>query len=307
MAAEATEKWSGRSLDKTIDNWTATRVFQVKGASTITAALASSVNTGGVLPVLNSAHPDNSRLKCKSISPTSQGPTFWEIRYTYEIPEDGDEHVGKGAAYEENADPLLQPPVISWSDVSATEEIESDRDGNAILVSSRRPPAQQVNKRVTWKELSITRPEPFFDIVKSNTYTDTVNSVAFPLKGGGTVNAGEMYCVSILPATDYSPDALFILMRYRFWIRSGGFQARFLDQDIMQYLSGASGQTPVTDEFGTEVSQPQLLDGTGAVLGSGDTGIGAPTGGTAETTDYAVFMNYNIYPATNFANLRLFN
>lgn len=309
MAAQANEMWSARGLQKTVDNWRATRRFQVINAANETAALAASLVSsqgGGSQPTLNSAHPYNSRLKCDGVNPQQQGPQYWEIEYTYSIPEDGDEHVGTGSSVEANADPLLQPPVIEWGDVNATEEIEADRDGNAILMSSRRPPAQQVTKRVTWKEVSITRPEPFFDISTSNTYTDTVNASAFELKGGGTVGAGEMYCVSILPATSYSPNANHIQIRYRFWIRSGGFQLRILDQDTHKYLSGKSASQVITDANGVPVTEPKLLDGTGAVLGGGETGIGAPTGGTAVSTDYAVFLTYNIYAATNFDNLHLF-
>lgn len=310
MAAEASEDWSLNSLEKTKDNWRATRGFTVIGASSVTAALAANLVSsqgGGSQPTLNDSHPENSRLKCDGVYPSQpDGPLTWTIRYTYSIPEDGDDHVGTGVGVDANSDPLLQPPVIEWGDVNSTEEIEADRDGNAILMSSRRPPAQQVTKRVTWKEVSITRAEPYFNIATSNTYTDTVNDRAFVLKGGGTVGAGEMYCASILPSTSYSPTALYVYMRYRFWIRSGGFQLRILDQDTYKYLDADGGQTVIRDENGVPVTEPKLLDGTGAVLGSGDTGIGAPEGGTAETTDYAVFLNYNIYTATNFDNLKLF-
>lgn len=302
--ATATEKWSGRQLDKRPDTWTASREWHVIEAANELAAITAA----GVQ--INDDHDLAPRLKCDGISAKLEGFKIYAVTANYSIPKDGEQHTGPGAGADIDDDPLLQPPKIRWNRVRESIPFEEDRNGNPVVNSAKVPFDPPPQKLTGWLELVITRNEPYFDVQKSNEYSYTVNSNSFNVLGSGVVTAGQVLCVDIIPTSEYTAEAQYVEVAYVFWLKPDGHGARMLDQGREYLPTGATESRPImtTDDNGSSVpvSEFQLLDGTGAPYADATiTGAGTPQGATMEDTGYAVFLTYQGYAAKDFANLSL--
>lgn len=299
MAATATEQWKQNTLSKRPDNWRATRSFFVDQTTSETAALAVSG-----IPVINDAHPNNSNLLCDDVTARPEGPDVFIITATYSIPTDGNAHAGTGV----DSDPLLTPPLFRWQTVSETAQVESDRDGYPIVNSARMPFDSLQSRRFNFKQLSITRNEPYYDVFGTFSYENTVNAADWNIPGSGVIYAGNALCVSIQPTHAYAELATHVNIEYMFWCRAGGWGTRSLDQGFHTLALGATRPREIMDATGrTKVTSPVMLDGTGRTfLGATGTGYGTPSWATLDTTAYGAFLTYYHYAEADFDALYLF-
>jgi hypothetical protein len=211
MPIEVTEDYDGTQYSLK-SPWRASRRFMVSGTTDALVALgASDPLTGVSIPQKNNSIRPGSSLLCEGPEIEQQvGPDLFGIRCDYSIPPAG-EHP------ENNDDPLLQPTVIRWRTLEAQIPVDVDLDGRAI-VNAAGEAYDGVSRRVTWKQLTIIRPEPFYDIAKCEQYENRYNSEPVNLSGIISAPAHKMRCNSIEPAADYNPTSPVITMAYIFEI-----------------------------------------------------------------------------------------
>lgn len=318
--ATYTEDWSKQKLVKAAAGWTADREFQVLGATSETTALAATALYGGAaMPAINDAHPSSGVLKCDSVSAEQTGFKFWVVKAHYSIPKDGQDHGGPGS----QDDPLLVPPRIKWDFGSTSEPIDRDINGNPIVNSAGDPFQQSPTREFTTLFLVYTRNEPFFNVQTALLYRNKTNSTDMYIAGAGTVTAGQMICRDISPASDYTADATFVPVTYKFELREDGFKTRILDQGLRAYYLNPTSNQIVLEHLCTTkrqvINQPVRLNGIGQPI---DVWMQGVTDGVNyyETVDYqnppgaeietatggdAVFLKYTIYDAIDFAGLNL--
>jgi hypothetical protein len=320
MTANYTEDWSKQKLTKAAAGWTADREFQVVGAtSELTALSATALYGGAAMPTINSEHSASSLLKCDSVAAEQTGFKFWIVKAHYSIPKDGQDHGGPGS----QDDPLAVPPRIKWEFGSVSEPIDRDIDGNPIVNSAGDPFQQQPTRDFTTTFLHYTRNEPFFNVQTALLYRNKVNSAAMVIAGAGSITAGQMKCCDISPSTDYTADAAFVPVTYKFELRADGFKTRILDQGMRAWYTNPTTSQPALEHIATikkqPVSQPIRLDGTGEPIETDMQRVGdgvnvyatiprtTPAGAELEIASggEAVFLKYAVYGSIDFAGLNL--
>jgi hypothetical protein len=277
---------------------------------------------------INDPWPDDlsSSLRCDRIRVSTIKPGAYRLTASFSIPDDGNEHSGAGAV---DGNPLSAPVEFRWNTVKMSLPVERDADGNAIVVSSGRGVDPPTYKDFNAKELSVIRNEASFSIATALTYENTVNSGAW-----GGAKTGEVRCTEVVPINQYTANASYVRIAYRFLFLSEDIfgsephQLRLLDQDTMAYglisTGGSSGSSkrelvPLVNTNGEAVDYPVLLDGYGKPLDENITYyVGnsvtdspifnriKPTGAIVDQNGTeGVFLRYKTYPYRNFMSLGL--
>lgn len=263
MAVEVTQRWSSRPLTRTPDGYEADLVWDVTGVSTQQEALGAPG-----IPTLDTSHPASSSLLCQSVTAdTPQGPSVWEVRARYATPPSGT-WGGNGT---EN--PLQAPTRVRWRFGNLVERIGRDRNGKPIVNSANTAFANPLTKPFSVLMLTVLRNEPFFDIQKSLTYRNKVNSDQFAIPGAGQVDIGQCMCLDIAPTGEIpitSPAPPYIEIAYEFEFRDGKFpfQPREVDQGQVGYFSDPDNSNAITrgnftNRYGEVLTSDVFLDGTG--------------------------------------------
>jgi hypothetical protein len=322
MAIEVSENWSDQNLALAGDvkTWTAQRGFIVTGISNETEATIASGSPYGTIPQVNEVHPRNRFLRVNKVTPQRISPVACHVIIAY--------GVGQQPSQQ---DPLADKPRIRWQLGSTTEPIDRDVEGNPIVNSAGDAFDPPLNTEFTTLFLTYTRNEPYFDIQKALTYSNTVNSNSFTIRGAGIVAPGQIKCDSIQPAGEYTDDADFVPIVYSFEIRRGnkqdsdgswdGFKLRVLDQGLRAYYdinkgpariydpdqSTAASRSPVTsdvrlDGYGGTFDDSYFVTDT---LQQSVSKGSAPTGAIVEVGDTACFLKYKRLRTISFAGLNL--
>lgn len=300
--------WQAKTpLVKTESGWRQTLVWTADQVATESAAYTAVnsyvVNTEGVSGgiAIKATHPDTSYMQVVSTSTKELAPAnYFAVEVTYETP------AFQGTT---GGNPFESPASYSWAQITETENVEEDVNGNPIVNSAGDPFDQPPTITDRYWQLTVTRNEPYFNLAQAVTYQNKVNSDTVYLQGvgAGKLTAGQVMCVSILPVGDYDLDDNFVSIAYTFWIRESGFQLRRLDIGYRQWLNGEDKSKPLTDENGNDITVPVPLNGEGIqYTDTANTGTGTPAGASKEDTGSAVFLQYDIFEAEPFADLLIF-
>ncbi len=331
--AEATERWSDRKLTKAVENqWTASRGFDIVDADSETEALSAViVGTALNVPNRNDPHPDQSRLKVRSVEAARVGFGIYKLSVAYAIPQ------GAGGGGDEfpdgEDDPLDEPNTFDW--VLGNESVQFDRDidDNPILNSALDPFVKLPTRYRGTIGCIIRRWEPFFDVQLPLTYKNTVNSNTFTVGGLGVIQAGQAFCEAITPTDTYKSDAALLKIEYRFKFDQLGFQLKAIDQGPQSYSFFVTTQLTSKGQIftldGEKASKDVLLNGrgglvnkTGFLVGTraqtdlvttsdrfvGEENPSLPLGATIEAIDggeTAFTIGYKIYEEKDFSELNL--
>lgn len=305
--------WQAKTpLIKTEDGWRQTLVWTADSVASESAAFTAVnsyvISTEGVAAGINikAPHPDTSYMQVVGTSTTELAPNnYFQVEVTYETP----------TSNNTGGNPFQSPGKYEWANVTETVQIEEDIDGNPIVNSALDPYDQPPTITETFKQLTITRNEPYFNLQQSIAYEGKVNSDTVYLQGvgAGKLTAGQIKCISILPNGPLDLDDNFVSVSYVFWIREDGFQLRRMDIGYRQFVAGDEKSKPIQDQNGDDITTPVPLNGEGLQYGNtDDTGRGLPPGivgggaGDFEDTGTAVFFTYTVHESKNFGDLRLF-
>jgi hypothetical protein len=217
MPANATEKWSERSLVRSIDGWQASRTWQVVGAVDESQAMdAQPLNGNDPIARLNESHPQNGALKVRSVSVRRAGHGVYEVGATYGTPPIGsDTWTTQDKVLTQAPRATIRPGLMA---------LPTDRDlrGRPIVnaAGDALNPPQMRNVRV--KYLTVTRYEPYWDYLRLAEFEQAWNTV--DLRSGNVIfPAGDVLCESIHPAeeielTERTGSTANLKMQYNFVI-----------------------------------------------------------------------------------------
>lgn len=187
-----------------------------------------------------------------------------------------------------NENPLFDPAEIDWEPDNFEEALVVDRDGNAVCNSAGdlyEDVFRERSRRLVTVEKNVaTVPDWII------TAEDAVNSAAFFLDGV-SIGVG----IARLPAPSISRKQIrngvtFRRLRMIFLLKKDGWADQRVDAGY-RYKSGTE-RLRITNDDGSDVTQPVALDGSGAVLAN-------PTAATI------VFNSFNVYPSYDFNLLPL--
>ena len=230
------------------------------GTTDAVAALTADDGTTAV-PQADAGHPGNGRLKCLGPEVKERkGPDYWVIGCEYEIPNAGNATVG-------TTDPLLEKPFVEWRPLTTSEPVDTDLDGRPIA-NAAGDLFQGATRSVRGFSFTVTRNEPFFDILKSETWSNTVNSVDMMISGV-LFPANTLLLASIAPTGRYQFGAKYVNIGYDFerlpLINKHPFQHRYLNVGDQGWYTSGSGPSKgkFVNEGGDVISSVKLaLDGT---------------------------------------------
>lgn len=235
--------------------------------------IALTANDGSTaIPDIWDTHPTYTDyyVQRKSVRPAN-GPLHYEVTLTYDYVES----------------PLLQTPESSWTFATSSEPFDRDNANNPVTNSADEPfdppPTREIHDLV----FRHVRNEATFSSTIAAAYKGSVNSDTWNGWSPGTVQC------TVFDAEEKRAGALtYYRVTYEFKFRPDGFGRRFLDHGYREKIGIDTNGKPIyaniTDEEGSTVTQPALLDGKGKKLASG--GV-------------AVYLDYDIESEITFSAL----
>jgi hypothetical protein len=204
------------------------------------------------------------------------GPMDFEIDIEYSNRAD---YCTNEAAAAQFINPIDEPWDIEYIQWEFTDRLDYDMDGKAIVNANREPPDPNLQEEFGRLGVRITRAQEFWDNRFMDDYAKAVNSDAFwgyaPDEcfmnriGARRMRMGDFF---FWQATF---EILFNPFRTVNGITIGGFQRRIRHEGFrIKKWEGAAGSSAIiiaeaTDDEGTRVSQPVLLDAEGWELEEG--------------------------------------
>lgn len=240
------------------DPWRAYREFIVTGTSDTEAALEAVDGTSGLaVPQADEEWVPGSSLKCLGPEVVDRkGVDYWRIGCEYIVPPGG-------SVTQNDPDPLLRKPRVSWGVLRQSQSVDVDLDGRPILDTAGNPFSGAVRDMGGYS-FNVVRNEPFFDITKSHEYSlcvcdrnVTVDRVTF--------KKYRLLLDYIIPVGDYEFGARYVTMGYQFHylpsdvLGEHPWQHRFLNiGDEGWYQGTAKCKGKFTNEAGDVISGVRL-------------------------------------------------
>lgn len=259
-----------------------------RGARTYTRAfkLTTSVQSEGPyavgshasLPKIGSAHPEDPNAYCYDIDvQCTDGWTGWTVTclYTDEITL--------------NENPLAEPAIIEWDKDPFQENATEDRNGEAMLNSAGdiiTDIFRERSRRVVSVVKNVSSVPTW--ILDSE---DAVNSAAFTLDGVPIATGLARLPAPKIGRWQKRNGWSFREISMTIMLNKDGWAARPLDRGF-RFKNGSGNRIRITNDDGTDITEPVCLDGTGLVLSN-------PTPSTA------VYLDFDVYPAYDFNLLPL--
>jgi hypothetical protein len=297
MAAESTEMWSEYRSSYRDGKWTATRAWQVTGATNDTEARNASAIDGRPIAQVGNTHPENADMFCNGLDVESPSPHMRVVRAAYAvltIPETND-----------NGSPLFKPAEI-FVDWSETEEpFDIDADGVPILNAAAQKFDAYPTRPRSDMEITFIRNEPFYPLGKAIFFKDTTNSDTVVINPIGAFEPETLLCRPIRMAEPVTPYSRYVRVVYGFRHRPDGWRTRQMNVGYAGWYSdnGATKLGRFVDGLNNPVSEPVLLDGVGMPMDGSikidgqKTPVPAPRAvipgfDYLERTDYAYFLKF---------------
>lgn len=287
---QATERFTDRRQIQHISgNWTIQRGFDVINYLSDDDAC----NAFGI-PRLGDTHPLNPDLTCVDVSASDDKLSLCKVTARYEV----------SPKTNNPTNTLIRLPVITWKWIKNSEPFDIDWNGNPTVNSAACAFRSNLNRNYSYRQLTITRYEPYYDSEQADYFTDTVNNSSITFQGQ-TFDPGQVYFVSYAPTQPYQVGETYVEVAYVFeirtpQIRSGvlltplqirhPFQARVLDQGLQGLFAKTDGSISVADiqtATAMPITHDVLLNGrgvpadaTGFILQAGLTPLAAPANET---------------------------
>ena len=183
----------------------------------------------------------------------------------------------------EDPDPLARPADITWSTVQYDVPFEVDADDTAVLNSAGDPfdpPPTEPQYRL---QCTIEKNVATHDPDDAFSFINTVNNGAITI-AGVPVTAGQALLTEWRATSEREGDTAYV--RVAFVIQfAASFDREILDRGF--YFLDGTDKRAILDDDGEPFSEPQLLDGSGAV------------------TDTPTFLEFAGKAQTNWATLGL--
>jgi hypothetical protein len=241
---------------------------------------ASVVGNDSNLPSVGSVHAEDGLAYCESLAVKQvKGKYAWEATANYTTANSVDGETGL------NEDPEQDRHVITWNGSTQNISIYQDRDDNGILNSAGDPLLDVMDTNL----LGVT--------ISSNVtgvpswllgYRNSINNAAINV-GGLAIATGVARIVFpggfISPAKTRGDYTYYTFSYELIFDEQESHEGKLLDQGYNERftdINTTNGLRPMTTEEGTVVTEPAMLDGSGARL----------TNPTAATASYITVNKY---------------
>lgn len=319
MSLVITENWSARQFKR---GESGHREFIITGASDEDEAIQGLADDSNGVDV-DDEFPLDGRLRATEPQASRKGPLVFVVAVDYIKPD-------QGSVTKDPDNPLDKPILWKWGSGSFSEPTDIDARGNPLLNAARFP-LQGLTHDVRFKILTGTRNESTYDVTRSLAYEDFTNSDSVTIPMAGTVEPGQMLCVSIDPAAEYDINSEYVPVVYTFHIWKGRVQDadgkwdswkhRILNAGTRGWWSDSGTKKPgnFVNDKGVPIDGPVLLGIDGKPLDSSikvQAGINTAKDPVAVATvvdanlfelgTYADFLKYYRFDYKPFSGLTLF-
>jgi len=289
------EDWERRTMEETLDERTAIRVFTVKfdegdnPVIRLILTLLASTPTLSV-PQKGDHYPGDDFLRVvKRTVKTYQGPFVYEVTCNYLH--------RWGGGDEEAEDPLIKKPEISWLSAVTNEPIDRDIEGNAVMNSAGEAFDPPITKEFNDLVLRYVRNERNFNQRRASEYKGAISSDSFLGFAEGTV-----MCTVFDGQKIYDEKrGDYYQVTYEFQIRFDGWKRKIFDKGFGEYLGKNEDGSPdwreILDKDGHKISEPAYLNGSGKKL-PGETNL-------VHYLKNAVKLEFDLYRKKPFSALKI--
>lgn len=200
-------------------------------------------------------HPSTTLARCVDLDPREEDRRVWNVQATFEE---------RAAAL----DPKDEAPDIRWGSWSERQVVWQDKDGDALRNSAGDWFDPPVVEDKTYDEVTIIRntDKDAYNPELATAYENTVNSDSITIAGVDLV-PGQ----ALLKKWDAKQDQA---RGYEYWretlkiaMHPDTWTKYLLDQGLYE-INANGDKVPITVQ-GSEVSEPQMLDGNGSYVGDG--------------------------------------
>lgn len=271
----AHEHYEGRKAVNSKGQRKYTRVFKVEGDSKNDTAFDAGSATG--LPSIGDAFPDDANAFCKTIAVTiapGGGYKHWLVTCDYDD------------TYQiEQITPVNDELVITWSSELFQSPAWKDKDLKGVVNSAGdpfNPPAMRDDHRTVCRITKNYTNIPTFVL----TYPNTVNDQAFTVDGVLVAKRYAKVSNVSVGGVERRNGVAFRSLTIELQIRNTEWDLSILDAGFRQIVNTTERER-ITNENGTDITEPALLDGAGVKVDDPD-------------TDGAVFLDYRVYTEQNF-------
>jgi len=257
------ENWSGDDGQVEENASRRTKVYTVltdSAADDVAVVLAADG-----LPVWNAPWPGDGQFGVRGRVGRRVSTKLWEVTISYVRQTWG----GLGSSGgDPAADPLDQPPQISWRSNASNEAIDEDVEGNAIINSAGEPFESPVTEEFHDSVLVIRENIAAYDESVHRLYRGALNANEY--RGAPP---GVAKIASIQGERVFSGELTYWQRTTEVHFRETGWDHRLLDQGFREDAGTDSDNKPVyrqiVDQKGQPLSSPVLLDGSGNKLAAG--------------------------------------
>jgi hypothetical protein len=233
-------------------------------------------------PYLTNAGIDLTAL-AQTVEPhQTESPKLWMVDVLYST-ETGD-------STRSDPNPLNRPIEVTFAFSKQTRAAVKDRNDVAVVNSAGFPFDPPIEYDDSRPILTITRNEGSFDVNVPLQYRDAVNTDNFLGFAAPQVKVG-----AITQSLQYESGVSFARVTYEFEIKSEGWRHKVLDQGYYYHDLVTDKRVQFTDQFGSLVSTPILLDGSGRPLLPGFSN----SAGAATKTSFAVAVPDTVFLVTS--------
>lgn len=241
---------------------------------------AYDVGSAAGLPVIGSTYSDDSAAYCRSLSVANPEPyAGWTVTASYST-----------ERTISTSDPSLDGVLVSWSSEIYQEPIFVDKDGDAVVNSAGDYFVDPVPTRQSSHLIAKIRANLLTIPTWVLSYQNAVNNASVTIDGlSVAIRKAKVQRIEI-GEEQLRNGTVFRQLSYEVHLRNDDWKLRPLDAGFRSKNGSNDMLQIINDGDGSEVTQPALLDGSGARLDN-------PTPATA------VFGEYEIYPELDLTSL----
>jgi len=291
-----TEDWTRRVYNQSPDGrWTAVLEFLV--ASAFPGDVVNELVALSLAPRQGSSHPFNAFLLATDPKARREGFNLWRVAVGYQII--------PAILGSLDGNPLNAPTRIRYEHGEQSYPVDHDFNGNPIVNSAGDGFSSNFNDTMPTRFFTFISNRRGYYLSDSIAYEDMTNSSDWTVQGV-TFGAGTCKCLTLGPEGEWTGNAQYVPIAYRFEFNPKGFKLRVLDQGRRAYyqpIDANGGEDPVlagiVDSANEATTVDVLLDGNGGLAKSAVTagftvagnesadGGATPAGATVDSTNAA--------------------
>ena len=250
----------------------------VADADASTFSVLGASHGGLTIPARGEAHPDKATALChrRKVTKIEERTNAWRVECEYTT----DASFGAAAT-----PPLSRPWEFSFRTAKLQKPVFIDRDGDQIVNSAGDPFDPLPELEFSENSVVLVRNEASYNPAQTAEYENTVNDADVDLDGE-TYAAGMLFMESIQAERIVEDTTTYYRVTYIIRVADNDWQLHLIDVGYRYVVAGDLYK--IVDASNSEVTQPQKLDGSGAIADPLDPPV-VRNFDVRQETDWSVF------------------